>query len=66
MRRKACLLLLFYSDLLQPGLDLFKCDLRTHAVSFFDITSTLGEFELFAAHLTDPTAQDAKTPYFNI
>ena len=48
-----------FSDFLWPDLDidLRKHGLRAHALLFRHITSTLGEFDLFAAPLTDPRGQ---------
>ena len=43
--------------------DLFNYELRTHAVSSKD-NSFLGEFELFAARLTDTRDQSVKTQHF--
>ena len=65
MYRTACLWLLFSSDLLWPDidLDLFRYDLCAHAVSFSNIYQLFVEFELFAAHLSDSTAQNAKTVF---
>ena len=60
--------LLFISDLLSSGFDPdLKYGLRTQAVSFLDISqqsSTLGEFELLASHLTNPIAKSGKTLRF--
>ena len=65
MCRTACLWLLFSGDLLWPDLDvdLSRYDLCTHA-DFQICTSTVCEFGLFAACLTDSTATNVFT--FNL
>ena len=58
---------LFYSDLLWPDLDLdlFTYAIHTHAVSFVDIYPALW-VSVFAARLTDPGPQNAKTSHFDL
>ena len=65
MCRTACLLFLFPSDLLWPGIDLKLLNgLRTHAVSSLDITARWDGFELFAARSTDPRAYNVEMAFF--
>ena len=63
MCRTSCLWLLFSSELLRPDLDLFITYVPTQYPSQ-DIYQHLCEFELFAAGLTDSTAQNVKTVFF--
>ena len=60
--RAVCLWLLYYSDrdlMLNPTF-LTKTFVLTHSVPISDINSPLSEFELFAAHITGPRAQNVK------
>ena len=59
----ACLRLSPFIELLWLDLNNFKHGLCTHAVALLDITSTLGEIELFATRLTDLTV---KMLYFDL
>ena len=52
-----------FSDLLWPDLDIFKYDIRTHAVPSLAYDIIFGEFEVFVASLTDPRVKTVKTVF---
>ena len=49
---------------MQGGAYFFKLNAR-HRTPPYTLTSTLDEFELFAAHLTDARPGKVNTPYFD-